>query len=100
MGSHMSENSCLKKLNLQENNLSLVDPEVLVSVLSYIDDVDLSLTNLTGQQISRILVMIQENTKLKKLALWGNDAIAEVDPDIIEMAKEKIDMEMDSEDED
>jgi len=87
--SAMSQNCQLKKLTLQTNNLSSVLPAVLATAVTRLEDVNLEKTELTNEQITSILAHVQEDTKLKKLFLGGNN-IANIEIDIIRNAKESL----------
>jgi len=66
------QNCSLKKLDLYRNNLSHVDPAVLATAVNRLEDVDLTRTMLSNEQIFSILGQVQEDTKLTTLWLRGN----------------------------
>merc|ERR1719203_633460 len=69
-----TDDNKLKKWNLYDNDLSGVEPEALARGLMQLEEVNLSWTKLSTEQITRILTNIaQEDTKLKKLNLDIND---------------------------
>jgi len=77
------EDTKLKKLNLEGNDLSHVEPEVLARAAVKLEELDLSYTELRPEQITSIFTTIpQEDTKLKKLNLEGND-LSHVEPEVL-----------------
>ena len=71
----MSQNSCLKKLNLGYINLSSVESRLLATTLIKLKVADLKYTHLSTYQMTSILGHIQKDTKLKKLLLIGNNLV-------------------------
>jgi hypothetical protein len=68
----------LTKLDISRNTLSAVDPAVLAGAVARLQDVDLSLTHMTKQQMVAVLEAICEDTRKRKyLNLCGNDLSVE-----------------------
>jgi len=85
----VEEDTKLKKLSLRSKNLSSVDPAVLATAVTRLEDVDLETTCLTTEQITSILDHVEENTKLKKLWLGGNNT-SDIDLDVVRNARERL----------
>lgn len=69
----MCHNSCLKSLNLDEKDLSSVEPIVLATAVVMLENVELDVTNLNTEQLSCILANVQEGINLKRLSLVKNE---------------------------
>jgi len=87
--SAISQNVQMKNLDLYCNNLSSVEPDILATAITRLEDVDLQVTELSTEQLTKILELLQEDTKLKKLLLQGNN-FAGVDLGIIRNASERL----------
>merc|ERR1719319_1166352 len=85
----MVQNSQLKKLDLQFNNLSTVDPVVLATAVMKLETVDLRYTKLNTKQVTSILKHVLEDTNIKNL--WLDDYVTvDVDIDVFTNAWEKL----------
>jgi len=72
------DTSCqLKILRIGGSNLSSVDPDVLARVANKLETVDIAKTQLTGQQMTRILTRSLLTTNLKELDMRGNEEVEE-----------------------
>jgi len=65
--------SHLKILRIGDTSLSCVDPDVLARVANKLETVSMRYTNLTEQQMTRILTQSLLTTNLKELSMWGNN---------------------------
>jgi len=64
------ETSKIKKLDLERNDLSEVDPEVLGESMSILEDVDLTETKLSTLHLTKIFThVMKDSSKLKKINL-------------------------------
>ena len=66
----------LRKLTIRHNDLSSVQPEVLVTALSKMEEVKMEVTNITGQQAQKLFSAIKQKGQLKRLNISGNDLSA------------------------
>merc|ERR1712129_629216 len=66
-----------KILRIGVNNLSSVDPDVLARVVNKLETVDMQGTDLTEQQMTRILTKSLLTTNLKELYMEGNGQVDE-----------------------
>ena len=71
--------STLRKLNLGNNNLSLVEPELLARAVNRLVDVDIRHTLLTKEQVEAILSHSLVQTSLKTLVLGRVSGTVEQD---------------------
>ena len=85
----MEENSQLKTLNLGWNNLSGVEPQLLASMVSKIENVYLKNTNLTNQQVTVLCQVMKENCELKCVNLHNNN-LSSVQPELLASAVSKV----------
>ena len=65
--------SHMKILRIGDTSLSCVDPDVLARVANKLETVSMRYTNLTEQQMTRILTQSLLTTNLKELNMWGNN---------------------------
>ena len=82
----VSEHHSLRSLNLCNNNLSCVSTEMLVAVLmSGVEDVDFSNTNLTTAQLTGIYTMVadRKSPRLSVIKLSFNGQLS-IPPDLLE----------------
>ena len=68
----MSEGTKLKKLKINNNELSLVPIEYISKGANSLTEVDLCGTKLTDVQMTAILIQMQEESNIQKIALDGN----------------------------
>jgi len=97
----LRHNCRLNILDLDDNDLSAVNPDDLAAVVANnnIEELGLDDTRLSSEQITALLTRAQENTKLKRLSLLGN-SISQVDPALLERAKQAIvQLDIDSDEE-
>jgi len=80
--SSISEGSNVKNLNLCYNDFSRVDPELLASVITKLDTLDVAYTNLTSVQAVAILTAISEGSKLKYLRMTRHN-ISSLESDLL-----------------
>ena len=78
----------LQEIDLGHNNLSMVDTDILANGVTNIQVVKLYKTNLTRQQIERIIRVT--TGKLKSLDICFNAAIREVPRPTLHLAEQKI----------
>ena len=78
----------LQEIDLGHNNLNLVDTDILARGVTNIQVVKLYKTNLTRQQIERIIRVT--TGKLKSLDICFNAAIREVPRPTLQLAEQKI----------
>ena len=77
-------NSKLTVLRFDNNNISSVDPQLLARAVSNIEHVHLESTDLTTEQVIKIVQMLAtDHSKTKVLNLANND-LASVDPELLE----------------
>ena len=85
----VSTGSQLKILDLSFNNLSSVEPYYLARGVNMFEDVTLTRTFLTCEQINTILrVFLEEDTKMEMLSLELTD-IGKADPELVLQARKK-----------
>ena len=79
----------LRFLNLSYCDLSSVPADILVSGISGLEEVCLTFTDLTTQQLLEIFMMVAERRcgRVRKINLLGNFAIYDVSEDLIDSAK-------------
>jgi len=83
----LDTSSRLKTLNICGNNLSSVDLDVLARGVNTLQTVDMRQTQLTGQQMTRVLTQSLLTTNLKELFMGGS---ARVNEELYRQAKEVI----------
>ena len=88
IASEMCGATQLQEIDLGHNNLSLVDTDILARGVTNIQVVKLYKTNLTRQQIERIIRVT--TGKLKSLDICFNAAIREVPRPTLQLAEQKI----------
>ena len=75
--------SCkLRRVNLELNDLSSVDPTLLAKAVGKLEDINLGSTCLTYRQLVEICSNLQDGTKVKKISLWRNN-ISNVDKKLL-----------------
>ena len=62
----------MKILRIERTDLSSVDPDVLARVVNKLETADIAKTQLTEQQVTRILTQSLIATNLKQLIMDGN----------------------------
>merc|ERR1712129_146502 len=83
----LETSSKTKILRIGVNNLSSVDPDVLARVTNKLETVDMEGTDLTEQQMTRILTQNHLTTNLKELNIKNN---GKVDEELCRQAKQVI----------
>ena len=73
------EDNCLQNVSLDFNNLSYVEPSILVQAMNLLRFLSLKDTRLTPQQVDVIFDALQEPGRLQGLTLSGNN-LSFVDP--------------------
>ena len=86
--SEMCGDTELQEIDLGHNNLNMVDTDILARGVTNIQVVKLYKTNLTRQQIERIIRVT--TGKLKSLDICFNAAIREVPRPTLQLAEQKI----------
>ena len=71
--------SKLKKLNIRDNDLSIVDPTLLAAIVVNTQVIDLNSTCLTEHQVKAIFLAMTKEFKLKKLNIGSNN-LSSVEP--------------------
>jgi len=79
----------LKKLDLGENNLSTVNPELFVKALNRLEDVNLKYTHISIAQAKALFKAMVQNSQLKKLDLKFNN-LSTVNPVVLATAVMKL----------
>ena len=82
-------NSKLKVLNMQNNNLSLVDADILAKAVNKLESVEMYNTDLTGQQITEVLSRSLVTTSLSHIAM-GSGQGQGFDRELLKQAKKVI----------
>jgi len=75
----------MKRIDLSDNYLEEVSPELLKEAVCCVQDVNLSLTNLTTTQLTALFSFIPTKNILKKIDLFGNE-LEEVAPELLKEA--------------
>ena len=78
----ISEGINLTTLDIRENDLSGVDPELLANAVTNLEKLNIEFTELTQQQAAAILSNVSEATKLNELNIRWND-LSRVDPGLL-----------------
>ena len=78
----ISEGINLTTLDIRENDLSGVDPELLANAVTNLEKLNIEFTELTQQQAAAILSNVSEATKLNELNIRSND-LFRVDPGLL-----------------
>ena len=81
----ISEGINLTTLDIRENDLSGVDPELLANAVTNLEKLNIEFTELTQQQAAAILSNVSEATKLNELNIRSND-LFRVDPGLLAKA--------------
>ena len=68
----MSEGTKINKLKITNNELSLVPMEYISKGVNRLEEIDLCGTKLTDVQMTAILIQMQEESNIQKIALDGN----------------------------
>merc|ERR550519_329827 len=85
----ISRSTNLKEIAFEEIDLSSVDPDVLATAVSKVENVGLNLADLTTAQISSILTRVQEKSNLKRLNLELNRT-TDVNTNLVRRARETL----------
>ena len=78
----MKNSGHMKSLHLERMDISSVEPKLLADAVSTLEEVNLTLTELTARQVNDIFLGLQTNTRMKSLNLTQND-LSTVDPNIL-----------------
>ena len=84
-----SDTAKLRELSIGSNNLSRVNKDNLATVINRLKTVHMSMTQLTGQQVTCLLRQASIQTKLNILFL-RQDNTCHVDQSIVEQARHNI----------
>ena len=82
----LNEESDLKWLSMENNDLSMVDQNILAKTICRLEVVNLKLTNITIQQLSSIFTLVTR-TSIVRTIILDTDLVMQVDPQIIEHSK-------------
>ena len=85
----ISEGSKMIKLNIAENNISKIDPGLLVKAVTNLQILDVMDTNLTQQQTEDIFTAVSEESKMIELNISENN-MSGVDPGLLAKAVNKL----------
>ena len=78
--------SKLRRLKMSFTDLSTVEPGLLAGAVSWLEEVDLSSSQLTLQQTQAVLRAAASSRQLKKLDLAMNDSLPAVKPELLASA--------------
>jgi len=81
----MSQNSQLKKLELERCHLSFLEQELFANSLTRLEDVNLNCARSTYNQIQALFTAMSQNSQLKKLGLGCNNLYT-VNPELFAKA--------------
>ena len=81
----VSDGSKLNSLDISDNDLSGVDPELLAKTVTKLQTLEVTLTKLTHQQAVAIFTAVSEGSKLSKLDIGHND-LSGLDPGLVRKA--------------
>ena len=81
----IAEGSSLKKLRIGINNLSSIEPAVLIRAVRRLEEVGLYGTQITNEQAETVFAAIAEESPLKKLIL-GFDNLTTIEPAVLATA--------------
>ena len=85
----ISKGGQLKKLDLSFNNLSSVEPFFLARGVNMLQEVDLTRSSLTSDQIHTIFrVFLEEETRIEKLSMELSD-LFKANPELVRQVTEK-----------
>ena len=76
----------LKQLTLTGNNIEDLDPNTVAEAVSKLEKIDLSHTNLTSEQVTKVISTVVE-FQMKEISLF-NIKMDSVDPSLLEQAKD------------
>ena len=85
----LSDTTKLKTLNVESSNLSMVNKDILATVINKLETVYMYNTHLAGEQVTCLLSQASSQTKLTKLWLSGYVA-RHVDHQIVKQARQNI----------
>ena len=77
--------SKLRRVNLELNDLSSVDPPLLAKAVANLEEINLGSTCLTDEHLVEICSNLQEGTRVKKIGLWRNN-VSNVDNKLLARA--------------
>ena len=96
----ISRNSQLKKLNIGHNNLYSVDPQLMVSAVSKLEEALMFSTGLSSQKMKTVLTTSKLQTSLKRMLIARPGSCAWVDRDLLLQVGHDIMLEVKEKDED
>jgi hypothetical protein len=82
----LNEESKLKWLNMESNDLSMVDQNLLAKTICRLEVVNLKKTKITINQLSNIFTLVTRTSRVRTIIL-DTDLVMQVDPQIIEHSK-------------
>ena len=74
----LAASSKLRRVNLELNDLSNVDPSLLAKAVGNLEEINLGSTCLTTEQLVEICSNLQDGTRVKKISFWRSN-ISNVD---------------------
>ena len=87
MAALRAEGCLVKKLNISFNNLSIVEPRLLASLVNRLEEVRMHKTQLTVKQVETVLTRSLVKTSLRRLVMEGNEENSELDEDLVARAR-------------
>ena len=82
-----AEGCPVKKLNISFNNLSIMEPRLLASLVNRLEEVRMHKTQLTVKQVETVLTRSLVKTSLRRLVMEGNEENSELDEDLVARAR-------------
>ena len=86
----ISEEYKLTNLDISNNDLSVMEPELIASAVSRVDTLNISSTNLRPEQSQAIFTAISEGYKLTNLDFSYND-LSLLEPELLASAVSRVD---------
>ena len=81
----LAASSKLRRVNLELNDLSSVDPTLLAKAVANLEEINLGSTCLTDEQVVAICSNLQAGRRVKKIGLWRNN-VSNVDNELLARA--------------
>ena len=82
----LNDDSKLKWMSINNNDLSMVDPNLLAKTVCRLEVVNLKRTNINIHQLSSIFTLVPQTSRVTAIFL-DTDLVRKVDPQIIENSK-------------
>ena len=79
----LSKSRHMKRLDMSNKDISYVEPELLASAVSRLEEVDLRYTILTPQQATSLCLALRERSHMKKLDISYRD-LSSVEPGLLQ----------------